>query len=155
MLQCNWALSSKLPLPWPKPNTDQKGVDIMLPLADALQQLRPWAAAPNAQLPPGVTSPAFAPPGGPPAADSRSLAASLAAGRGRRGVQLDITNLPGLEALTAKVACLSPPDFLLVSHAQAPNRSRSNLVVLWLQEGMACAAGIAACPVLEEVTTEH
>jgi hypothetical protein len=54
--------------------------------------------------PPGAASPAFQPPGGPPAADSRSLAASLAAGRGRRGVQLDITNLPGLEALTAKVS---------------------------------------------------
>lgn len=74
--------------------------------ANVLQQLRPWAAPPNVQLPPGATSPAFQPPGGPPAADSRSLAASLAAGRGRRGVQLDITNLPGLGALTTKVGAV-------------------------------------------------
>lgn len=77
---------------------------LSLTIASAfLQQLRQWAPSPNVPQPLGANSLAFAPPGGPPAADSRPLGLSLAAGRGRRGCQLDITNLPGLEALTAKV----------------------------------------------------
>jgi len=92
-----------------------------------LRQWLPGQGVSGAGPPPGAASAAFVPAGAPPtsaaAADSRPLAASLQAGRVRRGVQLDVTNLPGLEALTAKVG----ETLVLVAnplHSHRPGRVR-------------------------------